>query len=61
MTLSVFQLALIMRLVRSEMLEVLRADYIKFARARGQVQAGAGARVTVPDDRILVPAGGVPE
>jgi len=34
-TLSVFQLALIMRLVRSEMLEVLRADYIKFARARG--------------------------
>ena len=34
-TLSVFQLALIMRLVRSEMLEVLRTDYIKFARARG--------------------------
>jgi peptide/nickel transport system permease protein len=34
-TLAIFQLALIMRLVRSEMLEVLRADYIKFARARG--------------------------
>ena len=34
-TLAVFQLALIIRLVRSEMLEVLRADYIKFARARG--------------------------
>ncbi len=34
-TLAAFQLALIMRLVRSEMLEVLRADYIKFARARG--------------------------
>ena len=34
-TLAVFQLALIMRLIRSEMLEVLRADYIKFARARG--------------------------
>lgn len=34
-TLSLFQLALIVRLVRSEMLEVLRADYIKFARARG--------------------------
>jgi peptide/nickel transport system permease protein len=34
-TLSVFQLALILRLVRSEMLEVLRTDYIKFARARG--------------------------
>ncbi len=34
-TLAIFQLALIMRLVRAEMLEVLRADYIKFARARG--------------------------
>ena len=34
-TLSVYQLALIMRLVRSEMLEVLRTDFIKFARARG--------------------------
>lgn len=34
-TLSVFQLALILRLVRSEMLEVLRSDYIRFARARG--------------------------
>jgi peptide/nickel transport system permease protein len=34
-TLAVFQLALIMRLVRAEMLEVLRTDYIKFARARG--------------------------
>jgi peptide/nickel transport system permease protein len=34
-TLSVFQLALIMRLVRAEMLEVLRTDYVKFARARG--------------------------
>jgi peptide/nickel transport system permease protein len=31
----VFQLALILRLVRAEMLEVLRTDYIKFARARG--------------------------
>jgi peptide/nickel transport system permease protein len=34
-TLCIFQLTLIMRLVRAEMLEVLRADYIKFARARG--------------------------
>jgi len=34
-TLSVFQLALILRLVRAEMLEVLRTDYVKFARARG--------------------------
>ena len=34
-TLGLFQMTLIMRLVRSEMLEVLRMDYIKFARARG--------------------------
>ncbi|MBK7062104.1 MAG: ABC transporter permease [Rubrivivax sp.] len=34
-TLSIYQLALIMRLVRAEMLEVLRTDFIKFARARG--------------------------
>lgn len=34
-TLSLFQLTLIMRLVRAEMLEVLRQDYIRFARARG--------------------------
>ncbi len=34
-TLSLFQMTLIMRLVRAEMLEVLRTDYVKFARARG--------------------------
>ncbi len=34
-TLCLFQLTLLMRLVRAEMLEVLRTDYIKFARARG--------------------------
>ena len=34
-TLSLIQMTLIMRLVRAEMLEVLRTDYIKFARARG--------------------------
>ena len=34
-TLAIFQLTLIMRLVRAEMLEVLRTDYIKFTRARG--------------------------
>jgi peptide/nickel transport system permease protein len=37
-TLAIFQLTLIMRLVRAEMLEVLRTDYIKFARARGLTQ-----------------------
>ncbi|WP_421580290.1 ABC transporter permease [Shinella sp. M31] len=34
-TLAVFQISMIMRLVRGEMLEVFRADFIKFARARG--------------------------
>ncbi|MCX7327721.1 MAG: ABC transporter permease [Hyphomicrobiales bacterium] len=34
-TLGFFQLTLIMRLVRAEMLEVMRTEYIKFARARG--------------------------
>ncbi len=34
-TLGLFQLTLVMRLVRSEMLEVLRTEYIRFARARG--------------------------
>ncbi|MFZ9626878.1 MAG: ABC transporter permease, partial [Burkholderiaceae bacterium] len=34
LTLALFQMTLVMRLVRSEMLEVLRTDYIKFARAR---------------------------
>ncbi|WP_238367749.1 ABC transporter permease [Mesobacterium pallidum] len=34
-SLSTFQITLVMRLVRAEMLEVLRTDYVKFARARG--------------------------
>jgi peptide/nickel transport system permease protein len=34
-TLALFQMTLIMRLVRAEMLEVLRTDFIRFARARG--------------------------
>jgi peptide/nickel transport system permease protein len=34
-TLGLFQMTLVTRLVRSEMLEVMRTDYIKFARARG--------------------------
>ena len=37
-TLGLYQMTLIMRLVRSEMLEVLRTDYIRFARARGLSQ-----------------------
>jgi peptide/nickel transport system permease protein len=35
LTLAFYQLTLIMRLVRAEMLEALRTDYVKFARARG--------------------------
>jgi peptide/nickel transport system permease protein len=35
LTLGFLQLTLVMRLVRSEMLEVMRADFIRFARARG--------------------------
>ena len=34
-TLGLYQMTLIMRLVRSEMMEVMRQDYIRFARARG--------------------------
>ena len=34
-TLGLYQMTLIMRLVRAEMLEVLRTDHIRFARARG--------------------------
>ena len=34
-TLGFFPLTIVMRLVRAEMLEVLRTDYVKFARARG--------------------------
>jgi peptide/nickel transport system permease protein len=34
-TLGLFQMTLIMRLVRAEMLEIMRMDFIKFARARG--------------------------
>ncbi|MGW6778561.1 ABC transporter permease [Brucella pseudogrignonensis] len=33
--LSLYQVTLVMRLVRAEMLEVLRSDFVKFARARG--------------------------
>jgi peptide/nickel transport system permease protein len=35
LTLGLYQMTLIMRLVRAEMMEVLRSDYVKFARARG--------------------------
>lgn len=34
-TLALFQTTMVMRLVRAEMLDVMRTDYIRFARARG--------------------------
>jgi len=34
-TLSLFQATMILRLVRAEMMEVMRTDFVKFARARG--------------------------
>ncbi|TVQ55260.1 MAG: ABC transporter permease [Rhodobacteraceae bacterium] len=43
-TLGLYQMTLIMRLVRSEMLEVLRADYIRFARARGLAERSINFR-----------------
>ena len=45
-TLALFQMTLIMRLVRSEMLEVLRTDYIKFARARAGWPTAPSTSVT---------------
>ena len=35
LTIAIFQVAMMMRLVRAEMLEVMRKDFIRFARARG--------------------------
>ena len=43
-TLSLFQLTLILRLVRAEMLEVMQTDYIKFARARGLAERAINFR-----------------
>jgi peptide/nickel transport system permease protein len=43
-TLSLFQITLVMRLVRAEMLETLRTDFIRFARARGLPDAAINFR-----------------
>src|SRR3546814_7363209 len=60
-TLALFQMTLIMSLVRAEMLEVLQADFIKFARARGLPERLINFRyalkttlvpvITIPGDR----------
>ena len=53
-TLGLYQLTLIMRLTRSEMLEVLRQDYIRFAYARGLSQRQIHFRHALPNTLIPV-------
>ena len=53
-TLGLFQMTLIMRLVRSEMLEVLRTDYIKFARARGLTNRAVNFGHALKNTRVPV-------
>lgn len=53
-TLGLFQMTLIMRLVRSEMLEVLRQDYIRFARARGLSERAVNFRHALKNTLVPV-------
>ena len=53
-TLGLYQMTLIMRLVRSEMLEVLRQDYIRFARARGLSQRAINFRHALKNTMVPV-------
>lgn len=53
-TLGLYQMTLIMRLVRSEMSEVLRQDYIRFARARGLSERAINFRHAVKNTLIPV-------
>ena len=53
-TLGLFQMTLILRLVRAEMLEVLRSDYIKFARARGLSERSVNFRHALPNTLVPV-------
>ena len=53
-TLGLYQMTLIMRLVRSEMLEVLRQDYIRFARARGLAERTINFRHALKNTMIPV-------
>jgi len=54
LTLGFFQLTLIMRLVRAEMLEALRTDYVKFARARGIPERASSFRHALRNTMIPV-------
>ena len=53
-TLGLYQLTLIMRLTRSEMLEVLRQDYVRFARARGLSQNQVHFNHALPNTLVPV-------
>lgn len=53
-TLGLYQLTLIMRLTRSEMLEVLRQDYVRFARALGLSKRSVNFRHALPNTLIPV-------
>lgn len=53
-TLGLYQMTLIMRLVRSEMLEVLRQDYIRFARARGLKESAVNFRHALKNTLVPV-------
>jgi peptide/nickel transport system permease protein len=54
LTLGLFQMTLILRLVRAEMLEVLRTDYIKFARARGLTNQAVNYRHALKNTLVPV-------
>ncbi|MFO1116177.1 MAG: ABC transporter permease [Beijerinckiaceae bacterium] len=53
-TLGLFQLTLIARLVRAEMLEVMRSDFIRFARARGLTEASVHFRHALKNTLVPV-------
>ena len=53
-TLGLYQMTLIMRLVRSEMSEVLNSDYIRFARARGLPERSVNFRHAIKNTLIPV-------
>jgi len=54
LTLGLFAMASIARLTRSAMLEVLRADYIRTARAKGLAEIAVGAKHTLRNAAIPV-------
>jgi len=53
-TLGLFQLTLIARLVRAEMLEVMRSDFIRFARARGLTERSVHFRHALKNTLVPV-------